>query len=177
MEIEEFVRRSEGNWISMRSSHSLAFKHFEQSISHIKIKLLKENDNDLIQIIEANSHIKGNILSPFIIEWESDSDWSESDSSVATSGSTILIPIPKNQTEGKIFRSSGYIESIQAFSDYEFLSDGSLTLRTKYQHTLAEERIWFVSENCRCRSSITRISKSLGILQASYASETRKNNV
>ena len=83
------------------------------------------------------------------------------------------IPLEISKTEGKIIRSVGYTEAIQLISLYKLLDDGTLIIYSKYNHITTEERIWFVSDNLRSRSSVTRAINSLAILQTSYASEIR----
>ena len=56
MGIEEFVELSEGQWSSMRSIHSHAFKHFELSISLIKIQRLHPEDFQVKSLISKNLH-------------------------------------------------------------------------------------------------------------------------
>ena len=65
-------------------------------------------------------------------------------------------------------------EAEQAITDYSFSSDGTLVLSTVYGQSIAEERIWFASDNVRCRSSVLKTSEGSGILQTSFASEVRK---
>ena len=89
------------------------------------------------------------------------------------SGESILIPIEDSRTEGRIIRSVGYTEAIQLISLYKFLDDGTLIIHSDYNHISTEERIWFISNNLRSRSSVTRAIKSSAILQTSYASEIR----
>ena len=56
---------------------------------------------------------------------------------------------------------------------YKILGDGTLIIYSEYCHICTEERIWFISNNLRSRSSVTRSLDSLAILQTSYASEIR----
>ena len=67
-----------------------------------------------------------------------------------------------------------FAEAEQAISSYRFLSDGTFVLSTKYGQSIAEERIWFVSEHVRCRSSVLRTSEGSGVMQTSFASEVRR---
>ena len=90
-----------------------------------------------------------------------------------SSGESILIPLEISKTEGKLIRSVGYTEAIQVTSLYKILDDGTLIIYSNYNHIATEERIWFVSNNLRSRSSVTRAIDSLAILQTSYASEIR----
>ena len=72
-----------------------------------------------------------------------------------------------------MIRSIGYTEKINVISNYNFLCDGTMVIVSKYNKTVAEERIWFLTENVRCRSSVVRSSNLKAILQTSYASEIK----
>ena len=67
MKIEQFVAQSEGEWRSMRSGHSLAFKQFEQIISKITIKILNDDDPRVLELLTTKIKAKGNHISPFHI--------------------------------------------------------------------------------------------------------------
>jgi phycoerythrin-associated linker protein len=108
------------------------------------------------------------------MEWEAESDWEPDDPTAVSAGSCILVPLQLSETKGLIVRSVGYAEAEQATSQYEFSSDGTLLLSTIYGQSIAEERIWFASENVRCRSSVVKTSEGSGILQTSFASEVRR---
>jgi len=108
------------------------------------------------------------------MEWNAESDWEPDDPSEVSAGSCILVPIPSDNQKGILLRSSGYAEAEQAVSNYTFLEDDTFVLKTQYGQSIAEERIWFVSENVRCRSSVLRTSAGTGILQTSFASEIRR---
>ncbi|AAP99389.1 MULTISPECIES: phycobiliprotein lyase [Prochlorococcus] len=174
MGIEEFVNKSEGEWNSMRSGHSLAFKQFEEVLSHISITLLQPDDTQIKDYLKESEYSKPQIISPFKIEWSGESNWKGSDSSNDLSGCSLLIPIPSSKQEGIILRSMGYTEKIDAISNYHFISDGTIVLSTVYEQTVAEERIWFISENVRCRSSVILSLESKAILQTSFASEIKR---
>ncbi len=177
MKIELFVAQSEGTWRSMRTSHSLAFQQFEEVLGQIKIKRLELHREEVTKLI-ANTEFKSDsIVSPFLIEWETDLDWSQNSLEDNNFGSSTLIPIPKSDKEGLILRSHGYIEKVSVISNYHFLSDESLLIKTQYQNSLTEERIWFVSENVRCRTAVIRTSQGKGVIQTSFASEVRRLNL
>ena len=114
------------------------------------------------------------IKSPFLMKWAAESDWEPEDPNDVANGQCIIVPIPNNQHSGVLLRSIGYAESIAARSEYNFLDDGTFVLRTKYDQSIAEERIWFISENVRCRSSVLKTSEGSGILQTSFSSEVRR---
>ena len=179
MTIEQFVAQSLGKWRSMRSGHSLAFQQFEEVLSEVVIEELSKEDPGVKQLLEsslAKEQDKYSISSPFKMEWCAESDWEPDDPSEVSSGSCIIVPLAKDKSSGTLIRSVGYAESESAISKYSFLDDGTFTLTTQYEQSIAEERIWFVSENVRCRSSVLRTSAGSGILQTSFASEVRRIN-
>tara|TARA_B100000029_G_scaffold436483_1_gene451118 strand:+ start:1373 stop:1924 length:552 start_codon:yes stop_codon:yes gene_type:complete len=176
MRIEQFVAESEGQWRSMRSGHSIAFKQFEQIISKLTITILRNDDPKVIELLRRTKKDHESYISPFHIEWQADNDWNEQGSSEINSGSSILIPIPKNNQKGLLIRSVGYIEDVLSLSTYSFLNDGTFKLRTVYDNTVTEERIWFLSKQVRCRSSVVYTGKESGIMQTSFASEIKVKN-
>ena len=173
MKIEEFVKRSEGQWRSMRTGHSLAFKQFEQIISNITISTVKKDDASLLKLLKSNNKLGREYLSPFQVQWIVEEDWDTGNQNTIKSGSSILIPFPETDQSGYIFRSLGYTEAIESLSKYYFLNDETFILHTDYEKTVTEERIWFLSNNMRCRSSAIYTENKAGILQTSFASELR----
>ncbi len=173
MKIEKFISQCEGQWKSMRSGHSLTFQQFEQIISRIQIKILDNNDSRVLDLLNSQRKLNSYFISPFMMQWEAQSDWDEEEEIENKSGSCLLIPIPSSEKEGVMLRSIGYSEAIESVSNYSFLNDGTFILKTKYLNTLSIERIWFISDNVRCRSSVIYTAKSLGVLQTSFASEMR----
>ena len=173
MNIEEFFLKSVGEWNSMRSGHSLAFQEFEEIRSKIKIVPSKKNDSRVIKFLKDNLITTNAVNKAFLINWESKSEWDDDNQRESSSGESILVPIEISKTEGKIIRSIGYTEAVQLVSLYKIISDGTLIIYSDYSHTCTEERIWFVSNNLRSRSSVTRAIDSSAILQTSYASEIR----
>ena len=173
MQIEEFFLKSVGEWNSMRSGHSLAFKEFEEIRSKIKIIPAKPNDSRVIKLLNDKRETNFEVKKAFLMNWETKSEWDDENKKEKSFGESILIPLEISKTEGKILRSVGYSEAIELMSLYKLLNDGTLIIYSNYNHVLTEERIWFVSNNLRSRSSVTRAINSLAILQTSYASEIR----
>ncbi len=173
MNIEEFFLKSVGEWNSMRSGHSLAFQEFEEIRSKIKIVHSKRNDPRVIKFLKKNLITTDAIDKSFLINWEAKSEWGDENQKENSFGESILVPIETTNTEGKIIRSMGYSEALQVVSLYKILEDETLIINTDYSHICTEERIWFVSNNLRSRSSVTKTIDSSAILQTSYASEIR----
>ncbi len=173
MKIEEFFLKSVGEWKSMRSSHSLAFQEFEEIRSIIKILPMRNNDSKVIKLIKDHSLNTNEVKTAFLMSWKAKSEWYDENEKENSSGESILIPLEVSETEGKIIRSVGYTEAVQLISTYKLLNDGTLIIYSKYNEINTEERVWFLSNNLRSRSSVTRATKSLAILHTSYASEIR----
>jgi len=173
MRIEDFILKSEGTWKSMRSGHSLAFQQFENILSQIKIELCSNKDAEVEEVLSQISTFQGETCLPFKISWYSESDWETDHKS---KGSCLLIPFKNNEQSGIFIRSKGYTEPIPTISNYKLLSNEILCIKTKYKQSISEEKIWFISDNVRCRSSVVRTSKGSGILQTSFASEIRTIN-
>ena len=114
-------------------------------------------------------------ISPFDIEWSGTTSWEDTQTSKEKlSGQSILVPIKHSKISGIILRSKGYTEEREAISRYQILSDGTIIFLTTYDKTIAEERIWFINQNVRCRSSVIKSREMNAILQTSFASEIRK---
>ena len=173
MNIEEFFLKSVGEWNSMRSGHSLAFQEFEEIRSTIKIVPSKSNDSRVIKFLRDNLITADAINKSFLINWEAKSEWGEENQKEGSFGESILVPIELSKSEGKIIRSVGYSEALQVVSFYKILEDETLVIHTDYSHLCTEERIWFISNNLRSRSSVTKTINSFAIMQTSYASEIR----
>ena len=173
MNIKEFFLKSVGEWNSMRSVHSLAFQEFEEVRSKIKIVPSESKDSRIIKLLTDNLISTNEVNKAFLINWEARSEWGEDNQKENSSGKSILVPIEISKTEGKIIRSVGYTEAVKIVSLYKILSDGTLIIYSEYSHICTEERIWFVSDNLRSRSSVSRAIDSFAILQTSYASEIR----
>ena len=172
--IEEFVARSVGQWRSMRTGHSLAFQQFEEIISVVHIEAIEPNSEDVITLLKKHGMSGLKDLSPFLMRWEADSDWEPDNPSDSLKGECILIPIKTDETSGRFIRSVGYAEAEEATSDYTISTDSTVHLKTVYGGSIAEERIWFVSDHVRCRSSVIRTSEGSGVIQTSFASEVRR---
>ena len=125
MNIEEFVALSKGEWHSMRSGHSLAFKQFEEIISKIKIDLISTEDPTIEEMLNASKYTKSESKKPFKISWSSESNWEESQDEKLKRGECYLIPIPKSESDGQLIRSIGYAERVPSLSNYKFLNDGT----------------------------------------------------
>jgi phycoerythrin-associated linker protein len=173
MNIKEFVEGSIGHWRSQRSAHHLAFGHFEAVQSEIDITSLSIDAPEVIELCKANDVDPQTAVSPFRMSWEGQSDWEDSE---AIKGNCVLIPIPDRDRPncGKLIRELGYAEEMPAIGEYSFTDDGTFVLVTSYDRASAEEKIWFVNPNLRCRVSLIKTDTGTGVITASFSSEIRQ---
>ena len=173
MDIQEFVANSIGRWRSQRSAHHLAFGHFEAVQSEIDIIALSDDDPAVIDLCKSYNIDPKTVVSPFRMSWQGQSDWDDSE----IKGSCVLVPVPDStdSNRGKLLRDRGYAETIAAAGDYYLTEDGTFVLITAYDRAAAEEKIWFVNPNVRCRVSLIKTSAGTGVVTASFSSEIRQH--
>lgn len=172
MDISKFVELSLGKWRSQRSAHHLAFGHFEQVTSTIDIVPLAKEDTEIIKLCESYQIDPEQVVQPFRMSWEGESDWDDNET---FKGTTILIPVPNpdNPKVGRLLRDVGYAETIPSAGKYQITEDGTFFLLTEYEQAMAEEKIWFVNPNFRLRVSLIKTSEGSGVVTASFSSEIR----
>lgn len=175
MDIQAFVQQSIGQWRSQRSAHHLAFGHFEAIESMIDIEALSCDDPSVIDLCKAYGIDAKQAVSPFRMKWEGHSDWDEGEE--VLKGASVLVPLPDAERPncGKLLRDQGYAETMAAAGDYRLMEDGTFVLLTSYDRAAAEEKIWFVNANVRCRVSLIKTSGGTGVVTASFASEIRQS--
>ncbi|TGG83841.1 MAG: phycobiliprotein lyase [Aphanocapsa feldmannii 277cI] len=171
--IDSFVQRSLGTWESKRSGHNLAFRHVEEVESTIEILPVSLDDPGLAELLASHGIPADSIASPFHMAWEGTSDWDED---ATSKGSCTLVPLPSDNSNGRLLRSTGYTEQIPAIGTYRFSDDGCFILITPYEGSSAEERIWFATNDVRMRVSMMRTQSGRGVLQASFSSEIRSGS-
>jgi phycoerythrin-associated linker protein len=106
--------------------------------------------------------------------WEGETDWDEN----ITKGTCILVPVldVDRPQHGKLLRDQGYAEEMAAAGHYHLTEDGTFVLITEYDRAAAEEKIWFVNPNVRCRVSLIKTSTGTGVVTASFSSEIRQQS-
>ena len=167
---KEFIDKSIGEWKSARSTHTLAFNEFENTNSDISISFLATTDKQVKNLLEK---IEGNKEPEFALSiiWQSKSDWA--DENERKKDKTVIAFIPKDENSGILVRNKGYIEFIHSKSDY-LIDRNSLIIKTIYNSTKSEEKLWFLSDNVRTRYSVIRNKHNESIIQTSHTSEIRR---
>ena len=169
--INQFIKKSLGEWKSLRSTHSLAFQEVENSTSKILIKELEIKNKNVVELLEKYnlSSITSSIA--LTISWQSVSDW-EKDQKIEAD-QTILLFLPKNKNKGIVLRNRGYTESQISSSEYWIDENNNLNIKTVYSSTISEERICFLSNHIRSRYSVIRNQENNSVIQTSHTSEIR----
>ena len=169
--INQFIHKSIGEWKSIRSTHTLAFQEFENSISKIYIKHINSKNKKVVEVFKKyNLSLKLEAI-PISIKWHATSDWEEDNS--GEEDETILIFLPKDKNSGIVLRNKGYTESFISSSNYFVDEQNNLHIKTIYKSTVSEERISFLSTHIRSRFSTIRNLENNSVIQTSHTSEIR----
>ena len=141
IKINQFIKKSLGEWKSLRSTHSLAFQEVENSTSKIVIKELEIKNKNVVELLEKYNLISKPSVIPLTISWQAVSDWDKAQKIEADK--TILLFYPKGKNKGLVLRNKGYTESQISSSEYLIDEDDNLNIKTFYSSTISEERICF----------------------------------
>jgi len=169
--INQFVDKSIGEWKSIRSTHTLAFQEFENSISKIYIKYIDAKNKKVVEVFKKYNLILKLKPIPISIKWKATSDWEEDNTN--EEDETILIFLPKDVNSGIVLRNKGYTESIISSSNYFIDEQNNLNIKTIYETAVSEERICFLSTHVRSRFSTIRNLENNSVIQTSHTSEIR----
>ena len=169
--INEFINQSIGEWKSIRSSHSLAFQEFENSISKIVIRDIGIKNTKAVELLEKYNFSLNPSSAAISIKWQAISDWEEDKRKVEDE--SILLFSPKDKNSGIVLRNKGYTETDISSSTYFVDENNNLHLKTTYSSTFSEERICFLSTHIRSRFSVIRNQENNAVIQTSHTSEIR----
>ena len=173
--INQFIKKSLGEWKSIRSTHSLAFQEVENSTSQILIKELEIKNKNVVEILEKYNLSSKLCVIALTISWQAVSDW-EKDQKIEAD-KTILLFLPKHKNKGLVLRNKGYTESQISSSEYLIDENDNLIIKTVYSSTISEERICFLSNNIRSRYSVIRNQENNSVIQTSHTSEIRNISI
>ena len=173
--INEFIKKSLGEWKSIRSTHSLAFQEFENTTSKIFINEIGTKNKKVIQLLEKYNLCLSPSVVAISISWQVINDWGDDEKSQGDQ--TILIFIPREDNSGVVLRNKGYTESSISSSEYFIDENSNLHLKTFYNTTVSEERICFLSKHVRSRFSVIRNMETNAVMQTSHTSEIRKISI
>ena len=169
--IKEFIDKSVGEWKSLRSTHTIAFQEFENTTSNIFISNLSLDSNEAKNLLKKFSFSLNPKFAIKII-WEAKTDWDIEEKPIPSE--TTLIFSPKDINSGIILRDRGYAERIQTYSNYFIDQEENLNIKTEYNSTISEEKIWFISNHLRARYSLIKNKDFGSVIQTSHSTEIRK---
>ena len=173
--INQFIKKSLGEWKSIRSTHSLAFQEVENSTSKIVIKELEIKNKNVVELLKKYNLSSEPSVIAITISWQAVSDW-EKDQKIEAD-KTILLFIPKDENKGIVLRNKGYTESKISSSEYLIDENDNLYINTFYNSTISEERICFLSTHIRSRYSVIRNQENNSVVQTSHTSEIRNISI
>ena len=134
--INQFIKKSLGEWKSLRSTHSLAFQEVENSTSKIVIKELEIKNKNVVELLKKyNLSYKPSLIA-LTISWQAESDW-EKDQKIEAD-KTVFLFLPKDKNKGIILRDKGYTESQISSSEYLIDENENLNIKTIYSSTASE---------------------------------------
>ena len=108
--INQFIKKSLGEWKSIRSTHSLAFQEVENSNSKITIKDIEINNTKVVELLKKYDLTYKPSVIAISISWQAISDWEEEEKSLEDQ--TILLFLPRDKNTGIVLRNKGYTESV-----------------------------------------------------------------
>lgn len=167
MNVTEFIERCVGKWFSQRTSHALPPQALEAGTANLWIDLLDADDETARDRCKALSVNPEALCCAFRTRWEG----TVGTSSAPSTGSTLTLFVAQGDpNQGKFWRWAD--ESETALSGtYRLGDDDALTLAVDDEAFVTEERLWFVSDNLRERTSLVRHPD--GSSYASFCSEIR----
>ena len=173
--INQFIKKSLGEWKSIRSTHSLAFQEVENSTSKITIKDIEINNTKVLALLKKYELKHTPSVIAISISWQAISDWEEEQKS--QEDQTILLFLPRDKNTGIVLRNKGYTESVISSSEYLIDEKENLNIKTIYNSTVSEERICFLSTHIRSRYSVIRNQENNAVIQTSHTSEIRNISI
>lgn len=165
MDIVNFFEQIQGRWFSQRTTHFLLNQASKAGQSNLEIQLLEPTSPELAQMCQASAVALTDVLYGLRISQDSLMD---GDTSRRKSATNLLALKPNDANTGQLITMAGTPSSAQGQYHFE---DDILTLTTEKGDQLTEERIWFVSENLRMRTSL--LKTAAGICMTSFCSEIR----
>lgn len=168
MDIKEFFEKSCGKWFSQRTSQHLTYSQSEWGKSDVYMDMLSINDGAVVHVCEEHGVALNEALCAVQVKWEG---FVGADPSKQM-GLTILVPIRSNVSDqGTLLRHTLKPQSVLSTAQYVLGDDGALNLSSTHEGSQTEERLWFVSDNLRLRTSMVKRPGSFNT--SSFVSEIR----
>lgn len=168
----EFFRAREGQWVSWRVTHHLAFRRDETGLSEIEMECLEKDDGRIRDLCKVHEVDADKAQGGCYVTWKATMAWDQEGENHEGSTVFALVPDEQDPRKGKILRDRGYAEIVQIAGDYELDDDYQLNLVTPYEGGEVKEVFYFDGPDVVNRvSSVKRFG---GFATATFATERRK---
>lgn len=168
MDVTEFIEQCAGKWFSQRTSHAIPPQPLEAGTSNLWIEVLASDDKTALQRCQNLNLDPQTLRCAIRTRWEGTVGTAASPDRGSTL--TIFVSPDANPKQGQFWRWAESSEEAVT-GQYSLGEDEALTLLAQGKQFSAEERLWFVSENLRERTSV--VSQANGDRHASFCSEIR----
>jgi hypothetical protein len=173
----EFFRLREGDWLSKRMTHHMAFRRQENGESHISVKLLEADDERIRQLCAMHNYAEDAAMGGCFVSWRATLQWDQEGDAHEGEAVFALVAAPNsNGRRGKILRDRGYAEVVPIAGDFDMDEDDSLVLVTPYEGGEVTEQFFYEGTDRLFRFST--VKRMGGFSNVTYAVETRiPNNI
>ncbi len=171
LDAKEFFQLSAGQWRSQRTTHHLPFRRAESGNSDINVEFLTAEASQIKEICAMHDTDHNLAIGGAFVTWDGVMAWDKENENHQGSTVFALIPEGNDLRKGKLLRERGYAEIVPVAGQYEMDEEDGLVLLTEYETMSIMERFWFVSPNCRLRSST--VKRFGGFNTATFCIESR----
>lgn len=145
--VEEFFRRSEGNWRSERRYYTLTNGETQEVVSFVTVKFLPQGSPELIQLAQAHELVDdGALTCGALTTWNSHYTMTDRKES---SGETVF-----GVLGDCLYRDRGFATTKPITAKFSLPEPTTLRLRTEYNQSVFEEEIKLVGSKYRTRQTI-----------------------
>ncbi len=174
MEIVNFFEKMAGRWFSQRTTHALSTQQSKAGKSDLEVAFLAADAAEVQQLYQT-ADLPGQAAEakPVCGLKIQQSSTLEGDSK-PTLLTTLLVPLTPIEGSGILLRQTPQNPQnpqTPAYVTTYTLADDVLTITGKTSEARSEERLWFINENLRMRTSMSELTNGLRI--ASFCSEIR----
>ena len=165
----EFLAASRGTWLNRRAIHHLDHQDDEAADSNLVIEPFDAHDPAVSKVCQALQVDTARAAGGGRFWWESNLKKSVRNDDYAA----VIVDVPQadDPSQGFLLRDVGYVEKKSVISTYAFAQDGVLTITTRYDTNVGQERCWFVTDQVRMRVSSVQCLN--GVSMTTYCTELR----
>ena len=164
-----FLAASRGTGLNRRSIHHRDHQDDEAADSNLVIEPFDATDPVVSKVCQALQVDATRAAGGGRFWWESNLKKSVRNDDYAA----VIVDVPHadDPSQGFLLRDVGYVEKKAVISTYAFAQDGVLTITTRYDTNVGQERCWFVTDQVRMRVSSVQCLN--GVSMTTYCTELR----